>query len=202
MNLLLKLIFYIHAYIFYFVDIPVKAPQNTIMSNSIATSQINQSRNAYPAHINPGNLMISNLNLQSMQQSQLQHMLTSQTSPTITTYDATRGLTYLTPQKQPLIALQAARIQQVVGNPTAYLIGTPIQQQQQQMIQTAQPVNATPLGSLPNPITIDDNNTMDIDPPVTNVNHQSLGHSLVTQVQKKDVNLNRNAQPLSQNTKK
>jgi hypothetical protein len=141
--------------------------------------------------------MISNLNLQNMQQSQIQHMLTSQTSPTITTYD-TLGLTYLTSQKQQLIALPTARFQQVV--PTPFLLGTQLQQQQQQqIIQSAQSVNATPLGSLPNPIPIDDNNTMDVDLPVINVNHQNLGRSLVTQ---KGANSNRNAQSLSQNTKK
>ncbi|GBC08088.1 hypothetical protein RclHR1_00790038 [Rhizophagus clarus] len=184
-------------------DIPVTSPQNnTAMTKSsidfVATSQINQSHSVYPAHINTINTIVGgtgninngqnltsmlpnlNLNLQGVQQtthSRLQqgsHMLTSQISPAIT-YEDTFGqfrnaqmiqTTYLSSQTQKQrhqynnYLLQQNLLQQQLQQQ---------QLQQQTLILTGQAM----LGSMPNPIPIDDNNTMDVGSPV--INHQTLG---------------------------
>ncbi|PKY53682.1 hypothetical protein RhiirA4_472043 [Rhizophagus irregularis] len=209
-------------------EIPVTAPQNsTAMTKSsidfVATSQINQSHNVYPTvhtgvinttvsgtgNINNGQILIPmlpnlNLNLQGVQQttqSRLQqgsHMLTSQISPTIT-YDDTFGRL---PNAQ---MIKRQQYNNFILQPMVATQSPPnllqLQQQQQALIQLTRQPNMRPLGSVPNnPITIDDNNTVDVGPTVINISNQTLGRPPVIQVQKKGSNLNR--QSLSQNTKK
>jgi len=187
--------------------------------NFVATSQINQSHNVYP---NTGviNTITGNTNngqnikptlLQQLMLSQFAqqrpHMLTSQISPS-PTIAHTRGqlvnntqmihaaAAYLqNKQQQQYNYLLSPQFQPMVGTPLGTQPSLLLQQQQQL---AASQANMIPLGSMPNPITIDDN-MMDVDPPVININ-QRLDHPPVIQVQKKDVNLNR--QSLSQNTKK
>lgn len=189
----------------------------------VATSQINQSHNVYPTvhtgvinttvsgtgNINNGQILIPmlpnlNLNLQGVQQttqSRLQqgsHMLTSQISPTIT-YDDPFGRL---PNAQ---MIKRQQYNNFILQPMVATQSPPnllqLQQQQQALIQLTRQPNMRPLGSVPNnPITIDDNNTVDVGPTVINISNQTLGRPPVIQVQKKGSNLNR--QSLSQNTKK
>lgn len=191
----------------------------------VATSQINQPHNVYPVHTGVINTIVSstgninngqnltpmlpnlNLNLQGVQpttQSRLQqgsHMLTSQISPTITYDDFGRLINaqmikrqqYNNYILQPMVATQSQ----------PNLLQQQLQQQlqPQALIQLTRQPNIRPLGSMPNnPITIDDNNTVDVGPTVINISHQTLGRPPVIQVQKTGSNLNR--QSLSQNTKK
>jgi hypothetical protein len=185
----------------------------------VATSQINQSHNIYPAHINTGVIVSGtgnvnngqnltsmlpnlNLNLQSVQQttqSRLQqgsHLLSSQIGPI--TYDELMNAqmiqqtTYLSPQKQQ--QFNNYLYQQTVATQSQLRQQLQQQQLQQQTLILTSQANMIPLGSMPNPITIDDN-TMDVRPTVINTLVPS-----VIQVQNKSSNLNR--QSLSPNTKK
>ncbi|RIA87661.1 hypothetical protein C1645_827446 [Glomus cerebriforme] len=196
--------------------------------NFVATSQMNQSH-VYPAHMATGvirngvdnvnngqnmNLMAPNLNTQ---QSRLQpaYLLNPQISPTLSydqlantqVFQQTAIVSSQKQQQQFPLAISSTnyltlpQFQQIaVGTQsTSFLIQPRPQQQQQQIIQSAGQASMVPLGSMPNPITIDDN-TMDVDPPVISVNHQRLGRPPVPPVQGQITNLNR--QSLSQSTKK
>ncbi|CAI2170705.1 2490_t:CDS:2 [Funneliformis geosporum] len=200
------------------------------LTHMVNDDDVNRPHIIQPAHINTSrinptinvNLMRPVLNSQSTQQTrppqlqQISQMLT-QVSPTIT-YN-TLGVPQLVNTSQgiqPSAGISRSnylpltpQFQQMVGGRPAFLI----QPQQRQRIQSAGQSSGLqqmiPLGSMPNPITIDDSNfVLGVDPPI--VNHQRLGRPpasainnsvRATQMQKKVANINMNSF-LSQNTKK
>ncbi|GES90693.1 hypothetical protein GLOIN_2v1004476 [Rhizophagus clarus] len=148
-------------------DIPVTSPQNnTAMTKSsidfVATSQINQSHSVYPAHINTINTIVGGTgNINNGQN--LTSMLPNLNLNLQDTFGQFRNAqmiqtTYLSSQTQKQrhqynnYLLQQNLLQQQLQQQ---------QLQQQTLILTGQAM----LGSMPNPIPIDDNNTMDVGSP-------------------------------------